>query len=177
MASQQPPIMQIFRVFFVAGLLTFGGGYGMIPILQHDFVINRHWMSPSEFHDAVAVGLISPGPVAILATFIGYRLNLWLGAIAATIGVFTPSILIVYLASKFYQKFEKSKIALIALPVVNSAVIGLLCGAVVTLGKLSVDSYATWILAFVSFAVATWTKISPIWVIVACGLIGLFLLH
>lgn len=177
MASQHPPIVQIFWVFFIAGLLTFGGGYGMIPILQHDFVVNRHWMTEAQFKDAVAVGLVSPGPVAILATFIGYRLNIWLGAIAATIGVFTPSILIVYLASKFYQKFEKSKIALIALPVVNSAVIGLLGGAAISLGKLSVDSSYTLILAIASFAIALWTKISPIWVIVICGLIGLLFLH
>ena len=177
MSSHHPPIVQIFWIFFITGLLTFGGGYGMIPILQHDFVSVKHWMTESQFKDAVAVGLITPGPVAILATFIGYRLNFWIGAIAATIGVFTPSIVMVYLASKFFQKFEKSTISKIALPLINSAVIGLLGGAVVSLGKLSVDSIYTFILAVASFALATWTKISPIWVIIACGLIGLFFLH
>jgi chromate transporter len=176
MSSQHPPIVQIFWIFFITGLLTFGGGYGMIPILQHDFVVTRQWMTIAQYKDAVAVGLVSPGPVAILATFIGYRLNAWLGAIAATIGVFTPSIIMVYLASKFFGKFEKSNIALIALPIINSAVIGLLGGAVVSLGKLSVDSYFTLFLAIASFVFATWTKISPIWVIIVCGLIGLFFL-
>ena len=177
MSSPAPPILEIFWTFFVMGILTFGGGYGMIPIMQHDFVLTKHWMTLAQFKDAVAVGLVSPGPVAILATFIGYHLNSWLGAIAATVGVFTPSILIVYLAGIFYVKFEKSKIVIFALPIVNSGVIGLLGGAVVSLGKLSVINGFTLILAILSFVIATWTKISPIWIILGCGIIGLFFLN
>ena len=174
MATPTPPFFKILWTFFIMGALTFGGGYGMIPIMQHDFVSVKHWMTDAQFKDAVAVGLVSPGPVAILATFIGYRLNFWLGALAATIGVFTPSIIIVYLASKFYQKFEKTNIAIIALPIVNCAVIGLLGAAVVSLGKISVDNWVPLILAIASFVIATWTKISPIWAIIVCGVIGLF---
>lgn len=173
MSSPHPPLYLIFKVFFIFGLLTFGGGYGMIPLLQYDFVSVREWMTASEFQDAVAIGLISPGPVAIIATFIGYRLAFIPGAIVATLGVFIPSILIVCVFSKFYQKFEKTNLAQIALPIVNATVIGLLSAAVFALGKFSTTEWYTILLAIITFAVIYWIKISPIWAIIICGFIGL----
>jgi chromate transporter len=170
-----PGFFLLFWIFFVVGLLTFGGGFGMIPVLQHEFVEIRHWMTMQEFKDAVAIGLVTPGPTAIMATFIGYRLDNLTGSLAATLGVFSPSILLVWLAANFYARFEKTIWAKWTLPVVNSTVIGLLAAATIGLGISSCNQPIPIVLALITFSITLWTKWSPIWAILACGFMGILI--
>ena len=165
--------LYITWTFLLIGALTFGGGYGMIPIMHHDLVIVKHWLTEQQFQDAVAVGLITPGPVAIMATFIGFQVMSFWGALAATIGVFSPSIGVVYFASRFYARFEESKWAVVVLPVINSTVIGLLAMAVLSLGHLSVTNLWMVLMTLITFILTIKTKLSPIWMILICGVIGL----
>lgn len=170
-----PGFFLLFWIFFVVGLLTFGGGFAMIPVLQHEFVDVRHWMTLMEYKDAVAVGLVTPGPTAIMATFIGFRLNEWRGALAASLGVFSPSILLVWLAANFYAKFEKTIWAKWTLPVVNSSVIGLLAAAAIGIGKGSCTQPLPILLCLGTFSLTAWTKWSPLWPILACGFLGILI--
>ena len=85
-----------FPNFFKIGLFSFGGGYAMLPLIQQEIVVNNNWLTLSEFIDVVAISQVTPGPIAInAATFVGYKMAGVLGSMAATLGVVTPSLLVV----------------------------------------------------------------------------------
>lgn len=169
-----PTLFGLFYLFFVIGLFTFGGGIGMIPIIQHEFVDIHHWLSLREVQDAVAVGMVTPGPAAIMATFIGYRILSWGGATAATFGIFTPSIILVYLSSRFYSWLESNRLFQGALTYATAAVIGLMASATYTLTAASVVDYYSLFCFAAVFLVLTRTRVSPFWPILISGLIGVF---
>ena len=99
-------ILKLFFTMFKVGLFTFGGGYAMISVLEHEFVEKNAWIKRDEFYDMLAVTESTPGPIAInSATFIGYRLAGALGSIFATVAVCIPSIVIIYLISLFFDAF------------------------------------------------------------------------
>ncbi|MEI7026299.1 chromate transporter [Paenibacillus sp. y28] len=103
-------LWQLFITFFKIGLVSFGGGYAMIPMVQHE-VINHGWMNEQQFADAIAVAGMSPGPVATnSAIFVGYHTAGTLGAIISTIGIILPSLLIVVLAAAFFYKVHHHKL-------------------------------------------------------------------
>lgn len=164
-------------LFIKIGLFTFGGGYGMIPIMHREFVERLHWLNPSQFLDAAAIGQITPGPVAIMATFIGYKVNGISGAIAATIGIFIPSVIIVYLAGKFFARYRKSHLMENILPTINATVVGLLAAAALMLAKPAIVDIPTAAIVIITFAVVTFSKISPSWLILGGGVIGWILFH
>ena len=102
-------LKSLFRLFlsmFKIGLFTFGGGYAMINLLDNEFVNNKKWINSDEFLDLVAIAESTPGPIAInCSTYIGYKREGILGAIAATIGMCLPSFVIIYCISLFFDKF------------------------------------------------------------------------
>jgi len=163
--------------FMKIGLFTFGGGYGMIPIMHREFVERLHWLTPTQFLDAAAIGQITPGPVAIMATFIGYKVAGFPGAITSTIGIFFPSVLIVYLAGKFYARYRNSHLMENILPTINATVVGLLGAAAVMLAKPAIIDIPTAAIVLVTFLVVTLTKISPTWLILGSGILGWILFH
>src|SRR5207253_8235475 len=87
------------------GAVTFGGGFVMIPEIQAEVVNSHHWLTHQEFADATALGQITPGPVLIMATFVGYRVAGTLGALFATICVFLPSFLMTMAAGSSFRRF------------------------------------------------------------------------
>jgi chromate transporter len=92
---------QLFLFFFKTGCLVFGSGLVIVPFLKSYVVDQYHWMGNREFLDAVAIGMISPGPVVITATFVGYRVAGLAGAVAATVGIFSPAVLFTVTATPF----------------------------------------------------------------------------
>jgi chromate transporter len=177
--TMQPIIFNIyiFYMFMKIGLFTFGGGYGMIPIMHREFVEIHHWLTPSQFLDAAAIGQITPGPVAIMSTFIGFKVAGFPGAIAATLGIFFPSVLIVYLVGRFYTRYRKSHLMENVLPTINATVVGLLAAAALMLAKPAIIDIPTAGIVLVTFLVVTFTKISPTWLILGSGIIGWVLFH
>ncbi|MFB3897361.1 MAG: chromate transporter [bacterium] len=164
-------------LFIKIGLFTFGGGYGMIPIMHREFVERLHWLTPSQFLDAAAIGQITPGPVAIMATFIGYKVNGIFGAIAATIGIFIPSVIIVYLAGRFFARYRNSHLMENILPTINATVVGLLAAAAVMLAEPAIIDIPTAGIVVVTFIIVTFTKLSPSWLILGGGIVGWILFH
>ena len=99
-------ILKLFITMFKVGLFTFGGGYAMIAVLEHEFVEKNGWIKREEFYDMLAVAESTPGPIAInSSTFIGYRLAGVLGSVFATIAMCLPSLIIIYTISLFFDAF------------------------------------------------------------------------
>ena len=161
----------LVRVFVPIGVLTFGGGLAMVPAIEHTVVVEQHWLDAKTFADAVALGQITPGPVAICATFIGYRVGGISGSLVATIAMFAPALAVALAVGHSIERFRTSKFVEGALRALAPAVIGMLGAATVSLGRASIDSVIAIGIAVATFAVLVRFRISPLWPLLAGGLI------
>lgn len=163
---------ELFGVFFKIGAIIFGGGFAAIPFIKNEVVDLRHWLTAKEFIDGVALGQITPGPVAITATFVGYKVLGIFGAIIATLGIFLPSFFILLLLIKIYQKIKDKPLVQDFLAGVKPAIVGMILAATVFIGKNSIFDYRTGIMAILSFLLLVRFKIDPVWLILGGGLLG-----
>lgn len=186
--------LELFLTFFKIGAFTFGGGYAMLPLIQSE-AIGNGWMTMEEIIDFIAVSESTPGPFAInMATFVGTQMGKEflgvgggiLGAICATLGVVMPSFIVILFVAKFYQKFKENRIVAGCLGGLKPAAIGLICAAVISIGKtvffpdsvaLSVLASYTFIFSALLFAVmlflALKKKMNPIYIIVISAVAGI----
>ena len=191
---------QLFWVFFIIGLFTFGGGYAMLSLIQTQVVTAHSWLTESAFTDIVAISQMTPGPVGInCATYVGYEvvrssgaghLIAILGSFTATLAVILPSFIIVLTIVRFYTKFQHNKIFEGVMSWLRPAVVGLIGAAAIIL-MFSVDwagakpvisiveeNFSDWI-SWVLFAAATvaslFFKVGPIPIILAGGALGLLI--
>ena len=135
-------------VFFLkAGALTFGSGLVIVPFLQQGVVQQYGWLSERDFLVAVAVGMISPGPVVITATFVGYLVAGFGGALAATIGIFLPSFLLVLLVAPILARHRANRNVQGFIKGAYAAAIGTILGACVLLGRIAIGDWFTIVLA------------------------------
>lgn len=137
----------LFLFFFKTGLLVFGSGLVIVPFLKTYVVDQYHWLSNRQFLDAVAVGMISPGPVVITATFVGFLLKGLPGAFAATVGIFLPSFGFTVLATPLLRRYRTNPRVRGFLRGVTVAVVGVLAGTVYLVGRNAVGDALTAILA------------------------------
>jgi chromate transporter len=105
-----PQLTYFFLILSKIGALAFGGGFTMIPLIQYEVVDNFHWLTTKEFLDGIALGQITPGPIMITATFIGYKLSGFFGALIATVGIFSSSFFILMLLIPHYDRLRRVKI-------------------------------------------------------------------
>ena len=123
-------ILKLFFTMLKIGLFTFGGGYAMISVLEHEFVEKNGWIKRDEFYDMLAVAESTPGPIAInSSTFIGYRLAGVLGSIFATIAMCLPSLIIIYVISLFFDAFLSITIVAYAFKGIQACVCYLILSA------------------------------------------------
>lgn len=166
--------LDLFTTFLRIGAFTFGGGYAMIPLIQSEAVNKKHWISEQDLLDVVAIAESTPGPIAInAATFVGYKVAGFMGALAATLGVTLPSFVIITLIAILFTNFGDNKYVQDAFWGIRIAVVALIIKALVSLYKKcpkTVISYGIMILCFVAVAVL---HISALWAILASALIGL----
>lgn len=170
-------IAALVRVFAPIGVLTFGGGLAMIPAIEHVVVNEQHWLLPKEFTDAIALGQITPGPVAICATFIGYRVAGIAGALVATVAMFGPAVALALAAGHSIQRFRGSPIVQGALRALAPIVIGMLASATYSLAHSGDVSVLGLIVALVSFVVLVRFPVSPLWLLVGGGLAHVLAVH
>lgn len=133
-------LFELFFKFFKIGIVGFGGGWAILPIIQREVVDNSHWLTPLEFNDLVAIAGSTPGPVAVnAATYIGFRKAGILGSFFATLGVITPPFIIIILISLALKKYINSKLVRYLLLGLKGAVMGLLLLALysVLIGSLT----------------------------------------
>lgn len=167
--------VELFGIFFKIGAIIFGGGYASIPFIKQEVVDLRNWLSAKEFIDGVALGQVTPGPVAITATFVGYKVLGVIGAIIATIGVFLPSFLLLLLLIHIYNRIAQQPIVQGFITGVKPAIVGMLFSATVFIGSKSIIDYRTAILAVISFILLYRFKVDPIWLILGGGFLGWFI--
>ena len=141
----------------------------MIPAIEHTVVIEQHWLDAKSFADAVALGQVTPGPIAICATFIGYRVAGVLGGIVATIAMFGPAIAVSLVAGRYVDRFGSNPVVKRALEALGPAVIGMLGAATVSLARASLVGPFEAVLAVASFVVVLKAPVSPLWPLLAAG--------
>ena len=167
----------VFLFFLKAGAFVFGSGLAIVPFLYGGVVGHFHWLTEKQFVDAVAVAMITPGPVVITAGFVGYLVAGPVGATLAALAVFVPPYLIVILCAPYYRRFAKNLQVKAFVQGVTAAAVGAIAGAAFILGRRSLIDLPTVSIAVLTFALLSVKKIrisEPI-LILAAGVAGLVL--
>lgn len=165
----------LFFYFARAGMFVFGSGLAVVPFLYGGVVQGHHWLTDRQFVDAVAVAMITPGPVVITVAFIGYLVAGLAGATAAALGIFLPVYLIVVLLAPSYKRWAKNPQLNAFVRGVTAAATGAIAGAVVVLARRSVRDVPTIVIAIVTFAVLFRWKVPEPLLIACAAIAGLML--
>jgi chromate transporter len=169
-------LWKLFWYFAEAGAFVFGSGLAIVPFLHGGVVNTLHWLTEQQFLDAVAVAMITPGPVVITVAFIGYLTAGPLGAAASALGVFLPCFLFVILPAPYYKRFGTNPQVKAFVEGVTAAATGAIAGAAIVLGKRAIYDLPTVLIAAVTLLVLIRIKKAPEpLVIVAAGAVGLAL--
>ena len=183
--------LELFYTFLKIGLFSFGGGYGMLSVIQGEVVVRHGWLSAAEFTDIVAVSQMTPGPIGInSATYVGYTAVLnsgapeWLavmGSLVASFAVMLPSIVLMLVVSRFFMKYSKHGCVEAVFKGLRPAVVGLIASAALLLmteenfGSPSETPLQFWVsvaLFVAAFVAMKFFKISPILILVLAGVFG-----
>jgi chromate transporter len=164
-------IWQLAMVFLRVGSVTFGGGFVMIPQIETDVVNVHRWLTKQDFADGVVFGQITPGPVLITATYVGYKVASLSGAIVATVAAFLPSFLMTLIAGASLNRFRTNHQVQAFLAGVAPAVVGMLIAAAVSMGRSGLHSTLSFGVATLAFLMMLRAKFNPLAIIFACGLL------
>lgn len=167
-------VFSIARYFTMAGVLVFGSGLAIVPFLHGGVVQQMHWLDERQFLDAVAVSMITPGPVVISVAFIGYLVAGPVGAIVAAIGVFLPVYVIVVLTARWFHKLATNRRLRALIDGVTAAATGSIVGAVYVLGLRALTDVATWCICLATLGIVLWAKrvSEPVLILIA-GVAGI----
>ncbi len=171
-------ILNLFFTMLKIGLFTFGGGYAMLALLENEVIEKKKWIDKDEFVDMAAIAESTPGPIAInAATYIGYKLSGFTGAVVSTFAVCIPSFVIIFLISLFFDKFLSLEYVAYAFRGIQAGVIYLILSAGIRIFRgmekkafniIIMSAVAITMILFSAFAV----KFSTIFYILICGVIG-----
>ena len=171
--------LNLFFVFFKVGLFSFGGGYAILPLMQHEVVDINKWISFKEFMDIVAVSQITPGPISInLATHVGYRIGGTLGSTIATTSVILPSIIIISLIVIFLKRFSKLPAVQRIFKSLRVTIVGLILAAGIALFvKENFIDYKSYIIFASVLIGGLFFKIGSITLVILSGIAGAILYY
>jgi len=165
-------IVDLFFRFMLISLLAFGGGGAALPLVERLAVSETGWVSPQDFAAAVACGYVTPGPVLITATFIGYRAAGLSGALTATVGIFLMPWLLAAAAAQQLQRFmQHPRLAGFGRGAAP-AVVGLLGVTALSIAKHSMTHWGYAVIAMIALVLALWTKVHPILILIGAAAIG-----
>jgi chromate transporter len=162
-------LLTIASIFLRIGAVTFGGGYVMVPLIESEVVEARGWLTHREFVEAFALGQITPGPVLVTATFIGYRVAGTLGALVATVSIFLPSLVLTVVAGSSLRRFRANRQVQAFLRGVTPAVVGLLVAAAWGAGRAGIHTWVGLVLAAGAAAVLIRFRPNPFLVMVGAA--------
>lgn len=163
----------LFFTFLKIGAVLYGSGYVLLAFLRSDFVVNLGWLTDQQLLDAVAVGQVTPGPVFTTATFIGYILGGFPGALLATLGIFLPGFIFVAISNPFIPRLRQSAWASGLLDGVNVASAGLMAGVTVQLGRASLVDVPTVIIALAALLLVVRFSVNSTWLVLGGAVVGL----
>ena len=164
---------KLFLFFLKAGSLTFGSGLVIVPFLEQGLVQQYGWLDQRQFLIAVAVGMISPGPVVITATFVGYLVAGFWGSLVSTVGIFLPSFILVLVAAPLLAKYRENPNVQGFVKAAYGAAIGTILGACILLGRIAIGDWLTALIGVLSLAVLFRWKVSNPLLIAATAAVGL----
>ncbi len=164
---------KLLLFFLKAGSLTFGSGLVIVPFLQQGLVQQYGWLDERQFLVAVAVGMISPGPVVITATFVGYLVAGFWGSLVATVGIFLPSFIFVLVAAPVLERLGKNPNVQCFVKGAYGAAIGTILGACFLLGRIAIGDWLTSLIGVASLAILFRWKVSNPLLIAATAIVGL----
>lgn len=174
-ANRFKTYISLFASFFKIGLVTFGGGLAMLPILKRDLVDSKGWLTEDEILDYFAIGQSTPGIIAVnVATFVGYKRAGMIGSIFSTSGIVFPSLIIISLIAAFVSNFNELVWVQKALKGINVAVSVLLVKAVFSFGKKTVFDLCTFLIAALSFVLMFVFKVQGVWIVIGSAFFGWF---
>ena len=169
-------LWELYKTFAAIGSVTFGGGYAMLPILERELVNKREWTSLDELRDYFSIGQCTPGIIALnVSTFIGEKRAGVMGAVAAGLGFLTVPIIIILIIAAFLTNFTELEMIQHAFAGVRVCVCVLIVQAVMRLWKSSIVDKLTLVLYLIIFMLNAFAKISPALLVIASGLLGLFI--
>ena len=165
-------LFKIAWLFLKIGLIFFGGGYVLIPLMHRIMVDQYRWLSLQEFIDGVALSQLTPGPLAMLATFTGFRAGGFWGGLIGTIFIFLPCTLLMLVISSHYERFRDADALRDILDGLLPAVVGIIAAAAWEMGSTSLADVRDFILLAAGFLILQFTRVSPMFVILGAGAVG-----
>ena len=169
-------LKDLFLLFFKIGLFTFGGGYAMLPLLKDELVAKRRLLSEDELLDLYAIGQCTPGIIAInVATFIGYRQARLKGAVAATLGMVFPSLLIITLIAMVLKQYMYNRYVTYAFAGIRIGVVALIASVLVDLWRKNIRNYADGTVFVLAVALLGVFSLSAVWVVIAAAVSALLI--
>jgi len=168
-------LFSLTAVMLKVDVFAFGGGFASVPLMMHEVVDVRRWLDSRVFMDGIALGQVTPGPIVITATFVGYQVSGIAGAVAATLGIFGPSFLMVLVTVPYFDRLRRWRFFRQALRGILASFVGLLLAVTVRFGMALPWSAASVGLATAAFA-ALRLKLDVVWVVLGGAALSVFLL-
>ena len=173
MKSKIRQLVELYLAFVKIGTFTFGGGLAMMPIMQRELIERRGWVTDEELIDYFAIGQSTPGIIAVnVATFVGYKRLGWFGGIIGTLGVVTPSWVIIMILAGAISSVDKYPLAQKALHGINVAVAALLTSVIVRFAKKTVKNVWNAFFMLLAFVLIYFFKVQSVWIIIASLVTG-----
>jgi chromate transporter len=166
-------IPKLAWIFLKIGIVFFGGGFVVIPVIHRELVQNLHLLTERQFVDGTAISQLTPGPVAILATFAGYKISGVAGALVATIAMFLPGSVLMVFLSRSYAVLKDMDTVRNAFNTLIPVVVGLLLASTWTIGRTAMTSWYSVLIFLAALILLIWYKINPALLIIAAAISGL----
>lgn len=174
MENKKVSLKELYFTFFKVGLFTFGGGYAMLPIIEGEVVTNKKWATYEDLLDYYAVSQSTPGIIMVnVATLIGYKERGLVGGIISTLGVVSPSLIIITLIASLIENFASISYVQSALKGIAAGISAIMISSMIKLGKSSIKDVLSVILCIIGFIVSYFTNLSIIYVVVLGIAIGI----
>jgi chromate transporter len=168
-------VVPVFLYFLKVGAVLFGSGYVLLAVLRADLVVDRHWLTDGQLLDAIAVSQATPGPFFTVATFIGYILCGWRGAVLGTIGMFLPAFAYVGMTAHILPKLRKSPLAGAFLDGVNAAAVALMAFVGFQFARATLINIPAIVLAAASMFLVFRYKVNSVWLVLGGAIVGVLL--
>jgi chromate transporter len=166
--------LNLFLTFSKIGVLGYGGGPAMIPLIQEEVVEGHTWMTDEDFVDTLAMGNTLPGPIATkMSMFVGYKVGGWTGGILALLGLLWPSLVLMMILGIAFLRFKDLPFARAMLTAVRPVVVALLAYTAYTVFPKSVKNWHTGLIALVAFAAVAFLNVHPALTILIAAILGL----
>ena len=169
-------LWDLYLTWFKMGLFTFGGGYAMLPMIQKEVIDKHHWATEEEIMNYYAIGQCTPGIIAVnTATFVGYYLKGVVGGVIATLGVISPSVIIITVIAALISNFMEIEMVKHALLGINGAVCALMIKSISGLWKKSIKNIGSFTVFAIALLLSVLTDISTVYLVMLSGILGVVL--